>query len=252
MPASLSFFDMSASVTPPVGYLEPVPLTLGPNWQPNDVRILMVNASATAPSGWDDSLASFPVLMTPSVPTGFSAAWNLNPGHETQAVFYRRLVTGDASVGTTWVKPTNWRHWQYTLLTVRGVSPTAAIVAGPLTLSHAVAAATATVASVTVPAAGTMVFAAGSIPDPEIGWPNWAISMGVPTGWTALTATDKSGASYYAYDTNPALVVAGKAYSAAGTTGTVSIPVAAGASAFTGLYVFLPPASDVSITVGAA
>jgi hypothetical protein len=252
MPASLAFFDMSASVTPPVGYLEPVTLTLGPNWQPNDIRLLMVSASAVPPTGWDSSVGTFPVLITPNVPTGYTAAWNLNPGHETQAVFWRRLVAGDNSTGLAWIKPPSWRHWQFTLLTVRGVSPTATITAGPLTVTSAEGSGTASVASVTVPSAGTMVYAVGTIPDPELGWPNWAVSMGVSTGWTALTATDKSGLSYYPYDTNPALVAQGKAYATSGTTGVVSIPLALGASAFTGLYAFITPAPDVSITVGAA
>jgi len=252
MPAQLSFFDMSASITAPVGYAEPVPLTLGPSWQQNDLRVLMVTASATAPQGWDDGNASFPLAMTPDPPTGFTSAYTLNPDHETQGVYYRRLVAGDNSTAMTWVKPPSFRHWQFTLLTIRGVSPTATITAGALNVTHIEADPTAAVTSVTVPSAGTMVFAVGSIPDPELGWPNWAISLGIPTGWTGLTATDKSGINFYAYDTNPALLVVAKTYATSGTTGSVAIPTAQGASAFAGLYVFITPAADVSISVGAA
>jgi hypothetical protein len=74
----------------------------------------------------------------------------------------------------------------------------------------------------------------------------------VPTGWTHLVATDKSGLTFYQYDTSPSLVVAGKAFTTSGSTGSVVFPTAQGAPAFAGLYVFLTPAADVSATIGAA
>lgn len=250
MASQIQFFDMSVSVTPPGGYLEPLPLTLGPNWQPNDIRLMFASGSGSD-AGSDTALE---MVMAPDPPTGFTAAYTRNVDHETHGVYYRQLVAGDNDTSVAWIKPASWVHFMFGLLTVRGVSPGSAPVAGSLSLSQNEGDTTAVVSSVTVPNAGTMVMFTGSVPLPPGGsrWPAWAVAMGVPTGWTPMVATAKSGAQFYQYDTNPSLVVVGKAYSSSGSTGSVAFPTAQGAPAYTGLYTFLTPGADVAATVGAA
>jgi len=254
MPATISFFDMSVSVTPPGGHFQPMPLTLGPNWQPNDVRLLFVSYSATAPTGDNAQDVALMMTMTPDPPTGFTQAYAINstPGIETRGVYYRYLVAGDADTSVSWPKPAGTRDFMFAIITARGVNTAVAPVAGTLSTSLNVGDPTVAVSSVTVPAAGDMVFCLENVPDPEGLWGSWAVSMGVPTGWTPLVATDQSGATYFAYGTNPSAVVIGKNYSTSGTTGSVAVPVAKGAPAFAGMYVFVRPAPDVSVSVGVA
>jgi hypothetical protein len=246
MPAEVEFFDMSVSVTPPAGHLEPVPLTLGPNWQQNDIRTLIVAGLASGSSG---ETAASP--MTPDPPTGFTTAYDLapTPGFSTQGVYYRGLVNGDSDTSVAWPKPPNWYNYLFTTLTARGVSLTTAPTAGRLTWSHTRGDVTFPVGSVTVPAAGSMVFLLATVPDPDGGWP---VSMGVPAGWTNMVATDKSGATYYQHGTEASVMVIGKKYASAGTTGTVTVPCGVGRPAFVGMYVFFTPAPDVSVSLGAA
>jgi len=234
--------------------MQPVPLTIGPNWQPNDVRILFISASGTPASGSPDSKnnATLPVSMTPDPPTGFTAAYSMDPGFETRGVYYNYLVAGDTDTSVAFPKPPGWRDFNFATITARGVSPSVAPVAGSLSISHIAGASTATVSSVAFAAAGDMVFCVADVPDPEGLSASWAVSLGVPTGWTPLVATDKSGTTYFAYDANPALEVIGKNYSTSGSTGAVAVPVGQGGSAFFGMYAFLQPASDVSVAVGAA
>jgi len=250
MPAQLQFFDMSVSTAPPPGHLEPLPITLGPNWQPNDLRLFFISASG---SGGSTTLM---MSMNPNPPTGFSAAYSLNPSSETHGVFYRRLAAGDTDTAVLWAKPSGWRHFMLAMLTVRGVSPTVNPTGGSLPVTYEASDAagmTASTASVSVPGAGSMVFFVGNVPAPtKVTWPNWAVAMGVPTGWTHLVATDKSGSSFFPYDTSPALVVAGKSFSSAGSTGAAVFPTALGTPAFAGLWCFLTPAADVSAVIGAA
>lgn len=246
MPATLSFFDMEVSVTPPTGHLEPVPLTLGANWQQNDIRTLIVAGLATT----DGGTAAQP--MTPDPPTGFTTGYDLapSPGFSTQGVYYRRLVTGDSDTSVAWPKPPGWNNYLYTLITARGCDPGTAPTAGGLTWSHRRGDATFTVNSVTVPAAGSMVFLLATIPDVDPG--GWSVSMAAPTGWTNLVATDKSGPTYYQYATDPAVMVIGKRFTTSGTTGSVTVPCGIGHPAFVGMYMFFPPAPDVSVGIGAA
>lgn len=251
MPASVSFFDMAVSVTPPNGHLEPQPLLVGANWQPNDVRLVFISASGTE-SNSDSQDITLMMGMTPDPPTGYTSAYSLNAGLETQGAYYNLLATGDTDTSVAWSKPTSWRHFVLATLTARGVSPTAAPTAGALTVSYTVGDSTASVSSVSVPAAGTMVFCLGTVPDPEGNWPSWAVSMGVPTGWTHLVATEKSGINFFPYDANPNMIVIAKTFVSSGSTGSVSVPVALGAPAFAAMYAFVQPAPDVSVTVGAA
>ncbi|HEX4395434.1 MAG TPA: hypothetical protein VH084_28470 [Mycobacterium sp.] len=241
---------MSVSVTPPTGYTQPLPIPLGPNRQANDLRLAFISASGVSGG------ALLEMQLQPDPPTGFTAAYSLNPGHETHAAYYRRLTATDAdTVNVDWDKPTNWQHFLFATLTARGVSPTTNPTGGSLSLKQTQGDTTVAAASVTVPGAGVMVFLMGTVPDPWVTSgvaPSWAISLGAPTGWTNLVATDKSGATFFQYGTDPSLIVVAKTFSASGTTGVVSFPSAQGAAAFAGLYLFLTPASDSTVSVGAA
>lgn len=242
----LEFFDMEATVTPPTGHQEPVPITLGANWQPNDIRLLFVSAEATG-----EGSITVPIPMKNDPPTGFTSLYSANIGAETRGIYYRRLAAGDPDSQIDFPKPPGWREFMFSVMTVRGVNPAIAPVAGKTVVTNTVGNSTCSVASVSIPAAGTMVLMLGSVPDPGGGWPSWAVSMGVPTGWTPLVATDKSGSTFYPYDTNPGLNLVGKSYSTSGSTGAVAFPVALGSPAFAGMYVFLRPSPDVSATIGA-
>lgn len=244
---------MSVSVSPPQGHLEPLPLTLGPNWQPNDIRLHFLSLSGA------DSKNTLMMSTTPSPPTGFTSAFSQNPSSETHAVFWRRLVAGDNSSGAAWAKPQTWRHFMHAAVTVRGATPTAAPTAGSLSdpgdVTYIVTDATtsASVSSVTVPSAGTMVFFLGTVAAPmQTQWPAWAVAIGTPTGWKNLAATENSGESFYQYDTNPALMMCAKSYASSGSTGTVIVPAGQGLPAFAGLYCFVVPAADVSVSITAA
>lgn len=259
MSAQLQFFDMSVSVTPPSGHLEPLPITLGPNWQPNDIRLVFVSASGSTgqSSGSDETTLMMP--MNPDPPTGFTAAYSIDPGHETHGVYWRRLVSGDNDTSVYWPKPSGWRHFMFAELTVRGVSPSTSPTAGSLSVPGGISYTTAdsttsaTVSSVSVPSGGTMVFFVGTVAAPErTSWPQWPVAMGVPSGWTPLVSTDKSGANFYQYDTNPSVVVVGKSFASSGSTGSVVFPAGQGSPAFAGLYVFLTPAADIVGAIGAA
>jgi hypothetical protein len=250
MPTQLQFFDMSVSVTAPVGYTQPLPIPLGPNRQPNDLRLAFISASGASGG------AMLEMQMFPDPPTGFTAAYSFSPGHETHGAYYRRLTATDTdNVNVDWDRPTNWQHFMLATLTARGVSPTSTPTGGSLTLNQAQGDTAVTVSSVTVPGAGVMLFFVGSVPNP---WvlsgvvPSWAVSLGVPTGWTNLVATDKSGLTFFQYGTDPSLIVAAKTFTSAGSTGSVAFPSAQGSPAFAGLYLFLTASSDVSVSVGAA
>lgn len=246
MAATINFFDMEASTTPPTGYQEPVPVTLGANWQPNDIRLLFISAEATTQGSITTA-----VPMNADPPTGFTAAYSLNPGFETRGIYYRRLVAGDSDTVVSFPKPSGWREYMFATVTARGVDPGVAPVAGLTKPTYTVGNFNASVASVTVPAAGTMVLFLGTLNDPGGGWPSWAVSMGVPTGWSAMVATDKSGTTFFPYDTSPGVILVGKSYSTSGTTGAVPFPVSLGAPAMAGMYLFLRPAPDASVAIGA-
>lgn len=249
MPAQLQFFDMAVSLTPPGGYTQPLPVTLGPNRQPNDLRVAFISGSGSSGG------AMLEMQMFPNPPTGFTAAYSLNPGAETHGVYYRRLTASDAdTVNVTWDKPTQWQHFMFGTLTARGVSPTSTPTGGSLRITQTQGATTATAASVTVPGAGVMIFFVGTVGNPwaTSGEPAWAVSLGAPTGWTNLVATDKSGTTFYQYANDPSLIVVAKTFVSAGSTGSVAFQTAQGSPAFAGLYLFLTAAADVSGVVGAA
>lgn len=247
--AGFTFFDTAVSTTPPNGHLQPMPITLGPNWQPNDMRLFFIVG------GGNDGQFAIDMAMNPDPPTGFTSAYSLNVAHETYGAYYRRLQAGDEDTEVAWAKPASWEYFWTATLTVRGVSPSSNPTAGRLGVTYFTDddADSATVGSATVPGAGAMVLFVGSVAAPEkTPWPHWAVSMGVPAGWTHLVATDKSGVDFDEFDTNPAIIVVGKSYSSSGTTGTIEVPAAQGSPAFASMYVHLPTAQEVDFTVGSA
>lgn len=245
------FLDESVSVTPPQGHNEPLPITLGPGRQPNDIRMVFITGSGSA-----NSTALF-MSMDPDPITDFTAAYSINPTHETHGVYWRRLQNGDTDTRTvSWMKPTGWTHFMFATLTARGVDPAGTITAGSLNIDYTTGDSTGTSAtcpSITVPSAGVVVVMAGSVATwgKDI-WPKWPVAMGVPTGWTHIAATDKSGSSFQQYDTSPSLVVVAKSFSSSGSTGSIVFPTAHGAPAFGCLYAHLPTPQNVSATIAAA
>lgn len=248
---AVDFFDMAPSLTPPASHREPYPLLLG-TYQPNDVRMLFVSATAAHDKGATET----PIPMYTDPPAGFTPAYSWAPGYGTEGVYYRRLVAGDLDGFVSWAKPNGWRHFMWATLTARGVSPTVAPVAGRLSVSHITASGQANVGSVTVPAAGIMIYCLATVQDPGRGgiWPAWPVAMGIPAGgdWRHLMASEKSGKDYFEFDTSPNIMVIAREYTGAGTTGTVTVPVGKGSPAFAGLYCFVQAAQGVTINVGAA
>lgn len=241
----ITYDDQEASVTPPNGYLEPVPVTLGPDQQQNDLRIFFIAAGGST----TNLMAMTP--MSPDPPTGFAASYSLNPGHECWGAYYNRLALGDTDTSVAFQKPPAWQYYASAIFTARGVDPTWTPTAGRLPITYTTGGTTAAVASVTVPAAGDMLFFISTCQDPYGGWPQSASSLGCPTGWDNVVATDKSGLTYYQYDSNPAVLVIGKRFTTAGSTGTVLVPCTQGRPAFVSTWMFLKPAADVSATIGA-
>lgn len=247
----MTFFDMAVTVQPPTGYAEPYPVLLGANRQPNDVRLMFASASGNHDAGTICTM----MQMHSNPPAGFSSAYALNPDWETHCVSFERVNAGSVDRTVSWTKPNNWRHFALGTLTARGVSPSANPTGGSLWLTSESGSGSATIKSVTVPAAGAMLFFLATMADPGSGasiWPSWSVPMGIPTGWTQLVATDKSGLNFYQYDTNPHALIISRRFPAAGTTGDLILPIGKGSPAFAGLWCFLQEAEDVSINVGAA
>jgi len=244
MPATLVFDDLEAVIAPPGGYLEPLAVTLGPNHQANDVRLVFAAAAAASDPAVED------VAMTPDPVTGFTAAYAPAPGFATEGVYYRYLLASDADTSVAWPKPPGWRYFFWSLMTVRGVDPAIAPTAGRLTVSRTTGNAFCTISSVSAPGPGVMVFFLGTTTDLDSNWPSWAASVGIPAtgGWKNITSTDKSGDTFFAYGNEPSLAVFGTEFASAGSTGTVTVPLAQGAPAFIGMWVFLPAAPDSSST----
>lgn len=249
MSGEMSFFDMSVSVSPPTGHLQPMPITLGPNWQQNDIRLFFVVG------GGSDGSFALDMSMNPDPPTGFTSAYSLSANRATYGAHYRRLQAGDEDTSVNWAKPASWEYFWTATLTVRGVSPASNPTGGTLGVTYETSDDTdsATVDSATVPGSGAMILFIGSVAAPERSpWPHWAVSLGTPTDWTHLVATDKSGDTFDEFDTNPAVLVVGKSYSSSGSTGTITVPASKGSPAFASMYVHLPAAPEVDFTVGSA
>lgn len=284
MPASLQFFDMEASAQEP-SWGAPTPVTLGPNWQPGDIRVW---CNFWFFSSYDSNATTWYFGNNGLIPTGFTAFGpNSNysgtstvPVTEGYGVIsWRRLLPADTDtfvvippfIGVSSSYNLNWPGtavmWAHALFTVRGVDPGTnptlgalgpfagqALFAGPLGVGNN------GVRSISVPHAGTMAFwvsTAAYVPNPISGQyaPSYIQpgSLGCPNGWTNLVATPNSGATFYEYDSNPASLVIAKSFSGTGSTGTLNIPNGLSSDLnCQGLYAFFTPAPDVSGTTGSA
>ena len=270
MPAQLQFFDMDANVTTPNAYQAPVIVSLGTNYQPNDIRFFCnywmymytpdggatVNAQnfAIQPSGWNTinprALTQDPTSLQFKTEGWGSASW-LRLTSSSAPTSVVPVVSGEP------LFPSMMYQWATAEFTVRGVDPGTS---PTLTGITSVGPGDAVVSSITVPSAGTMVIwiSAGQFtPNPgasggSSGFLAVANSIGVPTGWTPLVATDNSGATFYQYDNNPASLVVAKTFTSSGSTGTVTFPTGPTANCnFQAIAIFLKPAPDVSLTATA-
>lgn len=254
MPAQLSFFDMEASVTPPVGYFPPIPITAGPNWQPGDIRVYCLGwHSVTTAAGVDN--AWIPIPGYTSVNVQFDTGSGLSPVIR-WGVFWRRMVTGDLDTFFNFVAKYSLQVCHSAIFTVRGVDPTSTptITTWQITGTGSTVSppATIVVSSVTVPSAGTTaVWVSNGAYQTTAGVDT---STGTPPGWTNLAATTNSGATYNPYDTSPSSIVVAKSFSSSGSTGAVNFPIGNSVNpvGLVGATVFFKPAADVSATAGSA
>lgn len=278
MPATISVFDMEATATTP-SWLEPISVPLGPNWQPNDIRVfcnLTFGLYETTTAGVYDAGS---VGLVPPGFTGFgpnsttSRTWDGNAylviGYG--CIAWRRLIAGDTD---TFVQPTiadfpypsSVQNYASALFTVRGVDPGSTPVMGGSVCNTTTNVNLPSFPSFSIPGAGTIIMWASScaeVQDPLNTAINYydpsAFSMGTPSGWTNLVATPNSGATYFQYDTNSASLVVAKTFSSSGSSGTITYPTfnySAGvenpAPSFQMCRIFLASAPDVSATAGSA
>lgn len=239
MPAQLTFFDMSISNQIPA-YAVPVAITLGPNWQPNDIRLFFQFA-------WNGS-TNFTVT-----PPGFTS---YSPSSQTNLnLSYRRLVAGDTDTSIQYTQIAFPDGFYYALMTVRGVSPSAAP-ASPSTpgvLMTLPAASTTGGATSSISGGGSNAFTvpvgAGLLWSLNVTNATTGCTWGVPSGWSNLVATSGSGVQYTPFGAEYSSALFGKSFSSAGSTGTWAIQYGA-EDAAQGYVWFttLTAAADVSAT----
>jgi hypothetical protein len=247
---------MEATATPPPGYFVRFPITLGPNWQPGDIRVLCLEffnnfqTNFLTNNSWQNP-PGFTIGVDTPDPATTGGLWRTG-------MSWRRLVAGDADTFITFNRPDLMVVFGATVFTVRGVDP--AFTPAPATYGFTGAfndglphpGGTAAVSSQTVPSAGTVsVFMTASV-DPHKGLTGGACALGIPTGWTNLVATDKSGLTFLSTESTPSSILVAKSYAAAGSTGTVNFPFANAMTPwFAGVKTFWKPAPDVSVTATA-
>jgi hypothetical protein len=263
MPAQLQFLDMEAvtGFTQP-GYFVAFPVTLGPSWQPGDIRVLFQDWGQN--DGTNQNAQWLNVGVTPSQypkPPGFTNAIIVQ-GQDPYYGFgmdWRRLQPGDTDTFIVFPRPDQMARANFAFVTVRGVdptftpAPTAQQGLGPNVDALAHPAGLVSVSSLSIPTAGTAVFFIGTAYDRSTLASTTGASLGCPTGWTNLTASEGSGATYTPYSNANASAVFAKSFSSSGSTGTVSVPFGnAIRPYFDVLRVFFRPAPDVSATAGSA
>lgn len=274
MPAQIKFLDVEpTNQIPPDGDKAPVPITLGPSWEPNDVRLIFNIYSNYNTSEFSPFFHYY--WPTPLPPPGFTLGHDPVPedafgngSHQPELAFWRRLQAGDVdNVAVSWIQR-YWRWFGMLKVTARGVHPTTAPQFIDIGTTQLQTPSRVRFPSVTVPAEGIMLFIAlageGSGQWSSEGNPNsqnvpvTGAALGVPAGWTHVAATEKSGKDYYQYDTATGMICIGKYYSGAGSTGTVDIPASYTSGAIVtgqvytaGYACFLRPAPDAT-SMGAA
>jgi len=245
MPAQPQVFDMTAVNAAPTSVYVPVPIELGPNWQPNDVRltcILTPNISGTINN-----------IHTPPGYTSLAQNVGLNLD-----ITYRQLQPGDTNTFIQFSQPSNMQEFSFGMITVRGANPASAPSAayiGPVTIpTTSSTGGTASLSSISVPSAGTMVlWFAGAAKQGTAGQILTSCSLGCPAGWTNLVATDGSGATFTAFSGSASTMLVAKSFSSSGSTGTINVGYGAQTNAFIqASWMFIPAAPDVSGVSGAA
>src|SRR5882757_5330405 len=246
MPAQLQFFDMEVLASPGGPYV-PVPIAVGPNWQPGDVRIVF---QCVFGPGTTARL----VL----VPPGYTELAYNNP--QECSIAYRRLQPGDTNTFIQYTSAASgYQIWTAAIITVRGVhpssSPTAAFdTSSPPSVTiptFSSTGGTSAYPSFSIPGAGAAVLWYFSGVGVTVTQPTGA-SLGTPAGWTNLVATDDSGAAYTPYSGKASTALAAKSFSSSGSSGAADIPYGAeNGSALSAGRVFIPAASDVSGSAGA-
>lgn len=266
MPATVSFFDMECSTSAPSSVLAPIAVTLGPNWQPGDIRVFFqtyVDTNGTLNPNTYQSAPGF--TYSTGTDTGISASWSIKWG-----VGWRRLVAGDTDKSIAYVAPSSMALFTSALLTVRGVDPGTNPTVAHLTDTMTFTSSTAyPVPSFAVTANSTAIVAFYNYGQPlNASWAATGAEVATPAGWTTLVSTPGSGSTYTGFGNSNPLLVIGKAFSSSGSTGTITFagapsPTYGGAptgslhtgdnlTAFSGDRVIFKAAPDVSITAGTA
>src|ERR1700744_2292725 len=109
MPAQISFFDMSCTTSPPGSVLAPIPVTLGPNWQPGDIRVFCqdyVDTNGTLNPNTYQFAPGF--TYSSGSDAGLTSAWKINWG-----VGWRRLVAGDTDTFIAYQYPSSMALFNY-------------------------------------------------------------------------------------------------------------------------------------------
>jgi hypothetical protein len=235
MPAELQFFDMSVAEAP-APYV-PIPVTLGPNWQPNDLRFFVQGSGAF--TGW-------------VTPPGYTVL--VNPAAGQGMICYRRLVAGDTDTLVQYqiyTRSDGYGHYNSGLFTVRGASsatPTAAMVTGPTLPSASSTGGTVAAGSFSISAAGAIVlYFTTTVPvNPAI---PTACTLGCPPGWANLVASAGSGVTYTPFGSQASEMYVAQSFSSSGSSGTVTLSYGAETAAIVNEFsINILAAADVSAT----
>lgn len=269
MPAQIQFIDPEAYNSPMPGQSEPLPITLGPSWQANDIRLVFNIFSNYYYYG--NNIWGY-YGPNPFPPAGFTVGHD--PGgsslaHQNEWAAWRRLTASDVDNRAISWQERYWLFFGLLMITARGVDRASSPTFVDVGVTQLQTPSRIRFPSVTVPGAGVMLlicltgngsgqWSTGQSPDVST-VPTTGSSLGVPAGWTPIVATEKSGSDYYPYDTNTGMIVLGKYFSAAGSTGTVDVPCAYTSGAIVtgqvsayGFTCYLKPAPDVTTSGTAA
>lgn len=239
MPAQLEFLDMSVNQTQPA-YAAPVPITTGPNFQANDIRIVLQYAAIFG--GTTD------LSVTPPGYTDFSSGAATG-----MRCSYRRLVATDTDTFIQYGSTTSFTA-AFVILqaTIRGVSPSATPSVG-LTATQLVLPSLSTTGGSVSGTTFSVPVGAGMV------WANSITSTGTTTactwgapltgGWSNLVASPSSGVQYTPFGGQQSTILFGKSFSSSGTTPAYSVQYGAedGAHAIY-MGIGLAAAADVSAT----
>lgn len=235
MPYPLEFFDIEITTEVPQG--SEINFTVGGNFQPNDVRLIMMFITYT------DNTGSMNINPPPNFSSFF--AENKTAPNGVRFMVARALQEGDQDTLWGFTANETFSDFEMIAVTVRGFDlGTAMTVQGGGSINTT--AGTITTSSLTIPGPGAALF-----------W-NAMSNVGAggpPTGFTSLAATDNAGPNYDAQSTSGSTQLSGKTFSAAGSTGSVTIPYnkTAASGGFGGsLLIFVPQAPDVTVAVGTA